>query len=55
MTIPGRHKSSSKTRAGRSHEALKEPKYKKCPKCKNPIKPHRACSKCGEYKGRKVK
>lgn len=25
-----------------------------CPKCKGPIMPHKACPKCGTYKGRDV-
>ena len=25
-----------------------------CPKCKEPVLPHRACSACGYYKGREV-
>jgi large subunit ribosomal protein L32 len=26
----------------------------KCPNCKEPVMPHRACSACGQYKGREV-
>jgi large subunit ribosomal protein L32 len=26
----------------------------KCPKCKEPVLPHRACAACGHYKGREV-
>lgn len=26
-----------------------------CPKCKEPVLPHRACTSCGTYKGREVK
>jgi large subunit ribosomal protein L32 len=26
-----------------------------CPNCSEPMVPHRACPKCGHYKGRKVK
>lgn len=25
-----------------------------CPKCKEPVLPHRACASCGYYKGREV-
>jgi large subunit ribosomal protein L32 len=25
-----------------------------CPKCKEPVLPHRACAACGYYKGREV-
>lgn len=55
MSVPSQRKSRSKTKAGRSHDALKEPRYTRCPKCKTVIKPHRACSKCGEYKGKKIR
>ncbi|MFL5345177.1 MAG: 50S ribosomal protein L32 [Hyalangium sp.] len=26
----------------------------KCPKCKEPVLPHRACAACGTYGGREV-
>lgn len=26
----------------------------KCPKCKEPVLPHRACPSCGSYKGEQV-
>ncbi|AKQ65206.1 LSU ribosomal protein L32p [Myxococcus hansupus] len=26
----------------------------KCPNCKEPVMPHRACTSCGQYKGREV-
>jgi large subunit ribosomal protein L32 len=26
----------------------------KCPNCKEPVMPHRACTACGQYKGREV-
>jgi large subunit ribosomal protein L32 len=54
MSVPSQRKSPCKTRSGRSHDALKELKYKQCPKCKKPVKPHQACSKCGTYKGKEV-
>jgi large subunit ribosomal protein L32 len=25
-----------------------------CPKCKEPVLPHRVCKSCGTYKGREV-
>jgi large subunit ribosomal protein L32 len=25
-----------------------------CPKCREPVLPHRACPACGHYKGRQV-
>ncbi|MFY2557262.1 50S ribosomal protein L32 [Corallococcus terminator] len=26
----------------------------KCPNCKEPVLPHRACTSCGQYKGREL-
>jgi large subunit ribosomal protein L32 len=26
----------------------------KCPKCKEPVLPHRACPACGTYKGEQI-
>jgi large subunit ribosomal protein L32 len=26
----------------------------KCPKCKEPVLPHRACAACGTYKGEQI-
>ena len=26
----------------------------KCPKCKEPVLPHRACPSCGTYKGEQI-
>ena len=38
----------------RSHHALKLIRSTKCEKCGKTIKPHRACSACGYYKGKPV-
>ncbi|MCD4705273.1 50S ribosomal protein L32 [bacterium] len=54
MSVPKKHKTSSKRNKGRSHLALKKTNLVKCPKCKTVIKPHRACPKCGYYKGEEV-
>lgn len=54
MSVPSQRKSASKTRQGRSHDALKNTAYNKCPKCNKVVRPHRACSNCGTYKGRTV-
>ena len=31
-----------------------DPLLETCPKCGEAIKPHRACTKCGTYKGKEV-
>jgi len=54
MSVPKKKKPSSKTKMGRSHDALKPTTLVKCPKCSKPVRPHRACSNCGTYKGRQV-
>jgi large subunit ribosomal protein L32 len=54
MALPGhRHTSSSKRRRG-SHFALKRNNLVSCPKCEEIILPHRACPKCGTYKGMEI-
>lgn len=46
-----RTKSSAKRRA--SHFALKSQSAVKCSNCGATLLPHRACGKCGYYKGEK--
>ena len=54
MAVPARK--VSKTRGGthRAHLALTAKSTTKCPSCGAIIKSHRVCTKCGEYKGKKV-
>jgi len=54
MTIPGKHKSKTRTRKGRSHDALKLKTLSVCPKCKKTVRPHCVCQFCGTYKGKQV-
>lgn len=54
MSVPKHRKTSSKTKMGRSHDAIKMQKANKCAKCGAPIKPHTACKECGTYKGKQV-
>ncbi|OGF33040.1 50S ribosomal protein L32 [Candidatus Falkowbacteria bacterium RIFOXYD2_FULL_35_9] len=54
MSVPKRRKTSSKTKKGRSHQALKNPNYTKCPKCGASARPHYACIECGSYNSREV-
>ncbi|MCU0821949.1 MAG: 50S ribosomal protein L32 [Spirochaetes bacterium] len=50
MALPKRRKSKSKTRMRRSHDTLKVPNLRPCPKCGAYILPHRVCPECGHYK-----
>jgi len=54
MSVPKRRKTSSKTKMGRSHQALKMKQLISCPNCKEMIKAHRACPNCGQYKAKVV-
>jgi large subunit ribosomal protein L32 len=54
MGLPGHRRTSSHKRRRAAHFALSETTYNLCPKCKKPVKPHRACDFCGTYKGREV-
>ncbi|PIR93967.1 50S ribosomal protein L32 [Candidatus Falkowbacteria bacterium CG10_big_fil_rev_8_21_14_0_10_39_11] len=54
MSVPKRRKTSSKTKKGRSHQALEKTTFSKCSKCGAPVKSHRACTECGNYKTRTV-
>ena len=55
MGLPAKKRTPRSRDDRRSHHALKAIKTNKCEKCSSPILPHRACSKCGTYKGRQVK
>ncbi len=54
MANPKKRKTHSATRKSRSHLALKKTVLIKCPKCGLSLKPHTACSSCGNYRGREV-
>jgi len=55
MSVPKKQKTSSKTKKGRSHQALKKVILSICSKCKKAVKKHLACSFCGAYKSRNTK
>jgi len=38
----------------RSHDHLTKPQWSSCPNCSETVLPHRACAKCGFYRGRAV-
>lgn len=54
MSVPKKKKTSSKTKKGRSHQALAEIKLIKCPKCGKPTKSHQVCPFCGSYQGKEI-
>jgi large subunit ribosomal protein L32 len=54
MAVPKRRKSKSKTRKGRSHQAMTAPPVVSCPHCESACLPHRVCPNCGKYAGRQV-
>ena len=54
FAVPFRKVSKTRKRMRRSHNAMDLPGTTKCPECGEIIKPHRVCSKCGSYKGKKV-
>jgi len=54
MPVPKRKTSSSKRNKRRSHHHLRMPNVSLCPKCHEPVLPHRVCMNCGTYKGKAV-
>ena len=54
MAVPFRRTSKTKKRMRRTHLKKDTPTISKCPKCGEPIKPHRVCTKCGYYKNEDV-
>ncbi len=54
MAVPFRRTSKTKKRMRRTHLKKENPTLVKCPNCGEIIKPHRACLKCGYYKGKEV-
>ncbi|MEJ5375255.1 MAG: 50S ribosomal protein L32 [bacterium] len=54
MAVPKRRQSRTRRDKRRSHDHLASPAVSTCPQCSEPRAPHRACPKCGFYKGREV-
>ena len=52
-TATQRHTKARRNK-GRSHMALKKISVNKCEKCGAAVLPHKACKKCGDYKGRTI-
>ncbi|HEX9121571.1 MAG: 50S ribosomal protein L32 [Acidobacteriia bacterium] len=54
MANPKRRHSKARTSTRRAHDFLTALSLSECPNCHEKKLPHRACSKCGYYKGREV-
>lgn len=54
MGLPSKRRTKTSKKERAAHFALKQTVLNSCPKCGKPVMPHRACSKCGTYKGREV-
>ncbi len=54
MAVPFRRTSKTKKRMRRTHLKKETPALATCPNCGAAIKPHRACTECGQYKGKEV-
>ncbi len=54
MTVPKRKVSRARRNKRRSQDSLTRSFPGICPQCNQPKPVHRACPKCGYYKGKKV-
>lgn len=54
FAVPFRRTSKTKKRMRRTHLRKEVGAIEKCPKCGAAIRPHRACTKCGNYKNKEV-
>jgi large subunit ribosomal protein L32 len=54
MANPKRRHSQARTSTRRAHDHLTALSLSECPNCHEKKLPHRACLKCGYYKGREV-
>ncbi|MCF6276842.1 MAG: 50S ribosomal protein L32 [Candidatus Magasanikbacteria bacterium] len=54
MGLPSKQRTSRSKKERASHFALKKTMLSKCEKCSATTMPHKACGKCGTYKGKKV-
>lgn len=52
MPNPKRRHSKTRGRKRRTHYKLEAANLVECPQCHEMVMPHRACGKCGYYKGR---
>ena len=53
MAVPFRKVSKTRRNMRRTHYKITANGLIECPNCKEMIRPHRVCPKCGFYKGEK--
>ena len=56
MGVPKKRKSNMRRdrRRAANNNLRVAVQVNECPKCREPVMPHRACTACGHYKGREV-
>ena len=54
MAVPARRTSKTKKRMRRTHLKKEVGALTTCSKCGATLRPHRACTKCGNYNGKEV-
>ncbi len=54
MALPKRKHSKARRDKSRTHWKLTLASITKCAQCGEAVLPHRACTKCGFYRGRQV-
>ena len=54
MAVPRNRTSNARKNSRRAHHAKSPKQLATCANCKNPTLPHRICSSCGFYDGRKA-
>lgn len=55
MSVPKKRRTSASRKRRASHHALSAKQVASCPNCGASVRPHFACSNCGQYKGRDTK
>ena len=54
MPVPKKKTSRSKRNMRRSHDGLTAVTTITCKNCDSPMRPHRVCPSCGQYRGKQI-